>query len=309
MRASRWITIALFVAGLIVIDRGLGFAIGRAYQHVRTGPEGRINDALAHAEADLVIFGSSRAVNHFSPAVFREHLGLRSYNAGSGGQGIVYARLLQSLLLTRGTEAKLFLLQVDPWDLYLDDAERAMVFLPHALEDSVIYQVLVEADPAIRFKLWSRIYRYNPWGLSLVRRLVIPGKPLGDGFVALPRYSSRQVLDHESVREERGPIRADKEALLRGFAAAGRERGIRVAFVTVPRFDGGAPPAPAEVRALERIRAVAATDGAWMIELQREPSLRDASLYRDRLHLTGEGALMLSRIVADELARRLSVPR
>ena len=308
MRASHWITVAVFLAGLVVIDRGLGFAVGHAYQRVRTGPEGRINDALAHADVDIVIFGSSRAANHLAPAVFRERLGLRSYNAASGGQGITYARLLQSLLLTRGTTAKWFLLQIEPRDLYRDDVTRAMVFLPHVLEDPLIHEVLVAEDPAVRFKLWSRLYRYNSWGLSLVRRLVIPGKPFGDGFVPLPKRSGHLVVDDASDREEPGPIRSEKEALLRGFAAAGREAGIQIAIITMPRGDSGPPLAPDEERALDRIRGIAATDEAWMIELHQEPSLRDADLYRDPLHLTGEGARILSEIVADELARRLAGP-
>jgi hypothetical protein len=308
MRARPWITVVVFLLGLILVDRGLGLALGRAYQHVQTGPEGKINDALAHSEVDLMIFGSSRAANHFSPAVFGERLGLRAYNAGSGGQGIVYARLLESLLLRRGTKARLFLLQIEPRDLYRDDVERGMPFLAHVSDDPLIREVLVGASRALRFKLWSQVYRYSSWGLSPLRRLVVPGKPHAEGFVGLPRRSSQMALDHEPLPEEEGPIRADKEALLRGFAAAGREHGIRVAFVTVPRFDGGAPPAPDEVRALERIRAIAESGGVWMIELHREPSLQDAGFYRDRLHLTGEGARILSSLVADELARRLAGP-
>jgi hypothetical protein len=306
MRTKLWITVALFLFGLVATDRGLGFVVAQAYEGVRTGSEGRINDALANADVDLMIFGSSRAANHLAPVVFLEHLGLRSYNAGSGGQGIVYARLLQSLLFTRGTRAKLLLLQVEPRDLYRDDVERAMAFLPHVDESPLILQVLAESNPAIRFKLWSRLYRYNSWGLSPLRRCFIPGRPYGDGFAPLPKPPTILGLDQVPLPEEVGPIRGDKEQLLRGFAAAGLQHGVDVAFVTVPRFDGSAPLASDEERALERIRVIAAAAGAWMIELHREPSLQDASLYRDRLHLTGEGAWILSRLVAEDLKRRLS---
>lgn len=88
---------------------------------------------------------------------------------------------------------------------------------------------------------------------------------------------------------------------LREFAIAGRDAGIQVAFVTVPRF-ADAPPGEAE--ALDWIRELAHDESAWFLEFHDDERFRSADQYRDRVHLNGDAARELSRVLVDRIAEQ-----
>jgi hypothetical protein len=308
------LAIAAFLVGLVAIDRGLGAVLAASHARVRSGGEaGLVNLALSRADVDLMVFGSSRAVHHVDPSVLEARLGVRAHNAGCDGQGLLYARMLEALLLARDTGTRLFLLQVDPKDLFMaqerEELHRAMVFAPWFGESPEVDAILERRGPTTRIKLWSHTYRYNSMLLPILANLARPEPAHADGFVALggrldpARHTGRDGF----APEEPSPW---MEGRLRAFVRAGRDAGIEVAVFSGPRYRFGRPRPADETAALERLAALVRDEGARFLALDEQtvPALRDAALYRDPAHLNRDGAAIFSTRLAERLAPLLGRP-
>ena len=103
---KRILGIVLFVVGVFVLDRAIGFVLGKMLENVKTGQSvGLINAAIDHRNDDILVFGNSRAMRHVDPRILTDGTTCTAYNAGLQGQDHRYQRMLQSLMITRGTSA------------------------------------------------------------------------------------------------------------------------------------------------------------------------------------------------------------
>ena len=165
-------------------------------------------------------------------------------------------------------------------------------------ESEALDEILEEDGFRARVKLSSWLYRMSSWGLAPLRYLFVQGASHGNGFWALPSGEQDLEFGSGTVRDL-GPFVPGKLRRLREFAVAGREAGIQVVFVTVPRF-GESPPGEAE--AFDWIRELAHDESAWFFEFHEDARFRAADQYRDRMHLHGEAARELSRLIVERIA-------
>lgn len=298
----------VFLAGLVLLDRAGGAAFARLLPLAdpRAVPVGKVERALARRDAALFVFGSSRAVHHVVPEVLEAELGVPAHNAGAGGQGILFARGVQDLLLRAGTRARLFVLQVDPKEVYELRHERALVLAPYLERSPVVREILELPGWRARVKLRSHLYRFNSAAVPLLLSAARRRAPTGDGFEPLEGRLDPAALPPQPVLSAHRGARPRPEAVaqFRAFVRAGSEAGIPVVLILGPRYRGGVPPIGAERRALAVFRRLAAEEGARFLPLTEEehPELGDPALYRDRSHLNREGARVFSRILARALA-------
>ncbi len=298
---------ALFLLGLLLLDRAGGALLSRLLPLADPAavPVGKVERALARRDAALFVFGSSRAVHHVVPAVLERELGLSAHNAGAGGQGILFARGVEALLLDAGTGARVFVLQVDPKEVYELRLQRAAVLAPYVDRSPVVREIVELPGWRARAKLRSRLYRFNSAAMPLLLSVVRGRAPRGDGFEPLEgRLDPAELPRHPVLSAHRGarPL-PEAVAQFRAFIRAASDAGIRVAVILGPRYRGGVPPIAAERRAIAVFRRLAAEEGARFLPLTEEehPELRDPALYRDRSHLNREGAEVFSRILARAL--------
>ncbi len=308
----------IFIAGLVIIDRAVGLLLRSALTKVKTGETvGLINRACDQSDAEIFIFGSSRAVHHIDPRVLTRELGYTAYNAGCDGQGILYGRMLQSLLLDRENSAKLFILHTEPRDLYRQDATRASMFAPYYGRNPDVDEILEGAGRFAGFKLQSWIYRYNSLIGPIVRNLSFPNEKGYDGFVPLDGTMQAHELEEQARRnagETPPEIRPELIETYRDFIATAREHGVQVVLVTSPRFehrDRGADdpeehdagPARTAYTALAREECVPylAVDGT------AHPSFQDPEFFRDRSHLNSRGSTLFTELLAREIRDQLPV--
>ncbi len=303
----------IFVLGLILLDRGAGMLLRSVLDEVDTGQAvGLANRALANADRDLLVFGSSRARRHIDPAVLAEELGVTAYNAGCLGQGITYARMLEALILTRDTSARLFVLEIDPVELYRDQSSRASLFAVFFGESDVVDEILETTSWSARLKLASHAYRYNSLAIPILRNRLAPQPEPLLGFAPVRGELSPLAL-RVAAKTRPSPVRkgapleplARTEDLLAGFLSDARGHGIATLMVVGPRFRAGTPIASWELAGYERIAALAAAHGASFAPLdgRRDAELTHPSLFRDLGHLNAEGAEIFSHRVADEIRK------
>lgn len=306
MRNNPLIRTLLFVVVLLTLDQTIGFALRTLYNQTFDGDvAGVVNQALANRNADVIVFGSSRACHHIASPELSKSLNKRVFNAGIDGYSVIYARALQSELLRRGTRAKLFLLQVDGDDLFALGKERLALVTPLAAKNAEVLALLEAWDPYVRVKLLFATYPFNSKVLSILSNWRRPPAP--DQWVALPPHAG-QPLVAKAVETPKDattrPVNAARVQAIRDFIASARAADIRVFLFSGPRLHTGAPTALTR-RGWELLATLAEGEGVTFKPLDQDshPEFKQATLYRDAFHLDGEGARLFTSLVAQELAK------
>jgi len=302
---------AVFLAALIALDQGLGAGLGSLLARARSGQgAGLVQRALQARDAGILVFGSSRAQRHVDPAALERGLGLSAHNAGCPGQALAYARMLEALVLARGSRARLFVLQIDPKHLFVDRSARASVFAPFYGESAAVDQILA-ADRFAALKLQSRSYRFNSLALGLLRAVALPGAEAdGNGFTPhrgrMGRAAAGAAPDAFApprTADGRYPFLPRMRQMLRDFVADARARGIDVFVFLGPRYRGAARTPNWELAARAELgRVVASAGGAYApVDEIAQPELRQPALYFNRSHLNEQGAAVLSALLVREI--------
>ncbi len=305
MQSRRVLLLALlFLAGAFAVDRVLGLLLASAFERLETGEQaGLANYGVRQTDAEIVVFGSSRAVFHVDPALLEEALGLSAFNAGAPGQGIAYARGIQSLLLERGSRARLFLLQVDPKDLWGSDPALIQRLAPFYGESPALDALLESASPMAPFKLQVATYRYNSMVFPMLANLLRERPSPGNGYRVIPADRPQDLNPRHEEAGAPGPIREDMSALFADFIRAGRVRGVQVALVDGPRWTPRGPRA-IDLAAHPHLESLAREHGAeWiLLDASAEPRFAESRYFADSAHLNREGAAIFSQRLAERLA-------
>ncbi len=313
-RALRAGLLALgFVLGLIALDQLVGRALERVLASSPAGQSGDIQRALEQRQSvDVYVFGSSRTRRGVDPAVIEAATGQRVHNAGANGQTLAYARMLEALLLERGTSARTFLLQVDTGHLFLDTSPRAAIFSPYYGESPDVDAMLESTGPFRRLKFLSRAYRFNSLALPLLAQWASDAPEPQQGFDA-----AQASMSAERVAQVPAPWQPPTapgggyaplpkmEGWLREFVREARRAGIHALVFIGPRFRGAYAPHPSELLAREWLARWTAEEGGTFRALDEEsaPVFRNPELFSDPGHLNARGAAELSRLLAAELER------
>lgn len=163
--------IILFFAIIFVCD----FIIGKCFDAIASRSVvtdyGRDNHICNTGDEDLLVFGSSRGVHHFNTVMMTDSLGISCYNCSEDGQGIIlnYGRML---MYAQHHKPKVIIYDFMPnFDLASRDNHRFLKWLkPHCDRDGIM-DLICSVDSTERFKLGSRIYRYNSDILLLLTSL------------------------------------------------------------------------------------------------------------------------------------------
>lgn len=305
----------MFVVGLFALDRAIGAGLSMGFAKVQTGEgSGQANYAIKRADRQVMIFGSSRAKQHFDPAIFRAQLGQDAYNAGANGQGVFYARILQLVMLARGqSQVKTFILHVDAVDLFEPKISRAAFLLPYMSEVPQVATILGAGDKWLWLKSYSHAYRYNSMALPILRNLISAREPDPDGFIAKKAgvqgvADNRQFVGDANAKADAPTPKPDPHTIeaLEGFIKDGQAAGAKVVLVTSPMSLGKtASAATLKRRALthEVLTKMTARLGARYLDLHEAqyPVFKEEALFIDRGHLNANGAKVISELLVKEL--------
>jgi hypothetical protein len=302
---ARWIAkIALFLLGVFVIDRAIGLGLGKMLHKVDTGEGvGRINAAIENVDNDIFVFGSSRGRHHIDPRILEKDLGAKAFNVSSNGMGIDYALMLESMLLKRGTHAKVFVAVVLPTDLYKGMTPKASMFAPFVNDNPVLHQTL-DQDWRDRFKLSFYSYRYNSLIFPILKNYV-KKSPDFRGYLPLSGHLPEKLDTNAPPPPEPRNRTIDPKGLenYAQFVDLAKARGIKVVFVVGPTYRYY-PAQKSELQALQMLRDLAQQHGATFLYMDENELqvFKDPKLYKDAAHLNEQGAVIFSNLLADRLA-------
>jgi len=292
----RWL--ALFALALVAADQLGGFLLERAYPSVGRGQlAGMVNSAI-QARADVLILGASTASHHYDDAALGESLGVRVFNTGLDGRGIVFSRGLLALAGAAHAPRLVVL------DLSYSDRDRtsARILAPLYGRNPVVDQVVAWSWRE-RLKLVSRSYRFNGLVLPILRNLGTP--PMTSGFEPVDGAIADSVPWRGPERGAGGfgPWYGDE---LRQLVREARALGARVVFVESPTWGGRV----ARVARDEYTQVANEMDvPLHLLDPEHVAALNQARLYFDRAHLNREGARVFSSVVTPVLRAELAAAR
>lgn len=152
----------LFTLVIIAADQLIGFCLRTLYFTQHKGQFAQTTYAIDSANQDIIIFGSSRAVRHYSPSIISKAFGKSCYNVGRDGQQIPYYTALEDVIFER-RKPSMVILDINTWEFVENSSryEKLSILLPYCRKHSELIKYIQIDNPFEKYKLFSAIYPYN----------------------------------------------------------------------------------------------------------------------------------------------------
>ncbi len=193
----------LFIALLIVADNIIGYGLETIYFGQKKGQFAQTTFSIDSTTQDILIFGSSRAVRHYSPNVLSKALNMSCYNVGRDAQSLPYYAAMQEAIFTR-YKPKMIIVDVNNWELAPGEAkyEKLSILLPYYRHHPELAPYLKQSGRWEGIKLLSRTYPYNSSIFILAYNFLFANKLIADehGFAPLTGKMTSAMLDDYASR-------------------------------------------------------------------------------------------------------------
>lgn len=153
--------ITLF-AIIFILDFAIGNTLNYFYFKQSSGLQYRTTYSIEKTEADVLIFGSSRANHHYHPDVCEQRLKMSYYNVGRDGSDILYHTAVLRGVLNR-YRPKMIILDINPWEFKKIEGgyDRLSSLLPYYNKHPEMQSIIGHKSKYEKYKLLSSIYPYN----------------------------------------------------------------------------------------------------------------------------------------------------
>ncbi len=203
---------AIFIVLLFICDRIIGYALEKSYFSLKVGQFAQTTYTLDKASPEILVFGSSRALHHYSSEILSGRLHKTIYNAGSDGQFLPYYCAAQEVILQRKIP-KIIILDVNIWELGPNESKyiKLASLLPYVSEHPILKKYTSEISDFENLKFISKTYPYNSTLLISTYDHIFSNKiPVDDrGYFPLVRTMPKHQF--ESYKEQQR-IYNDKRA-------------------------------------------------------------------------------------------------
>lgn len=299
------IKICLFAILFGIVDVLFGYVMSAVSLQIDTRATGSDNYICDKSVDDILIFGSSRAKNHYNAQMISDSLGLSCYNCGISGCGIIsaYGRLL--MLLERHTPHTIIYEITPEFDL-LDkiDNHRHLANLKRHYDRAGIDSIFWSVDHTERYKMVSGMYRHNTssWR-DLFYYLHKPSKrPEFRGFSPLDQEMDPQKMNHKrrsSHLKEKYVYDSLKIQYLNKFID--KTKGVDLIFVVSPTLSGR------DTLVFGIVKQICKERNIPLFDYSNSPKYKHHNEYFfDGSHLNARGADVFTRDIINELRKRFA---
>lgn len=282
--------LALFLALMVCVDFVGGWAMQILRHHARSGDTAR-NELVARSlDADILIFGSSRAIHHYVPQIFEDSLGMSCYNLGNDGQGILlfYPRYE---MLCRHHVPKLIIYEAfADFDLNQDDRSKYLGWLRPYYGEPTVDSLFRDVDPSEQYKMQSRLYRYNGKLLQMVFDNLRAENDVAKGYdsvFGVMDYDIEQLAEYVRPAVDTLKVKYHEKLI-----KACRAKGTQLVYVVSPFYKGNDRIAETYAPLLRLCQAY----GIPFVDAYYDPEIsRTRSFFSDSYHLNDDGARAFSQ--------------
>ncbi|MBD5220268.1 MAG: hypothetical protein HDS72_08600 [Bacteroidales bacterium] len=286
---------------LIVVAVDLLFGLGARYYlrtHSLKGDYRSADYLIKDSVDELVVLGSSVALNSINTKAISDSLGISAFNGGSNGQNFPYFLTMLEIIATK-PGIKTVILGMKESSLYGSGLGSRYNFLVPYYKTGLkgIDERLENNSKLDKFFLRSSLYRYNTiWFRILLYMFIEPGIQGERGFIA---KDVPAVFPHKltPVSEPYDTVTAERAHEFEQFVRICNEHDIRLIVCIPPRFENEHLSA---AETFLRNRAQNDDFELWY-DLSSTPLSTDSTLFYDDVHLNYLGA----KIYTDTIISRL----
>ena len=155
--------IALFFLILGLIASGLDWWISAGLRKIDTSKFAALRDVMTGgAKAEIIISGSSRALNHYDPDVIERVTGRTAYNIGMNASQLDLQAVILKTYLNNNPQPKIVVQNLDLFSF--EATEKGQIydpgtFIPY-LNDEILYEGLRSIDPVVQKWKYLPLYGY-----------------------------------------------------------------------------------------------------------------------------------------------------
>lgn len=151
-----------------------GCILGYFQQNAISGDNGRNNYICNKTNEDILIFGSSRALHHYIPAILEDSLNMTCYNCGQDGNGIILLYSRYKMISERYIPKLIIYDLVSSFDLEENDNHKYLSSLRPYYNRKGVDSVFWNVDYTEKYKMYSKMYQYNSNFVQIISDNLIP---------------------------------------------------------------------------------------------------------------------------------------
>lgn len=299
------LTLKLFAFLLLfyLLEKPFGFFISNLVQKYQVDNRLEGIDEIKKNK-ELLIIGSSRAVNGIDPKIITEKLGLEAFGMAYSGSNILFHKTLVKLLYTQ-SNSKYLILNIDAAEsfvVYERSIYRKDKLEPYLVNHEVLEEYCAHASKNYFLATLSWAYRENQ-NIYDVLKYLRKGKEDADitnnvdsfGFIPIHTLAEDfdpnvelEEIQFSSLKLDSSRVNAFKWIL--DFAS---ENDVKVFISILPSYQY-------KVVGLNNFVHSFFVNDEVLIDLTNE--LGDKDYYYDRGHLNSKGAKSISKILAERVS-------
>lgn len=291
--------IVLFFSLVYVIDMVAGKIFAYMVDNAKGGDNSRNNYICNSVNTDILVFGSSRALHHYNPVIIEKATGKSCYNCGQDGNGSIlnYGRYQ---LICQRYSPKLVIYDIIPnFDLLAgDDNHKYLDWLKAYYNRKGVPEVFESVDPTEKYKMQSRMYRYNSKFIQIVSDIVHPLQDNGiNGF--RPMNAEMDTMKIAKKKEKKFELEFDSLKIAYINKMLDESPTTKFIFTVSPIWYG------MDSTQLQPIREICKYRKIPFIDFSTDPKyVHNNEYFKDGAHLNARGADEFTRDLIVELRKR-----
>lgn len=276
------------------------FALGEALQfladNARSGLSRKNREIAETVSPDILVIGSSRAFYHYVPSIIEDSLGGSVYVAGENGCGIVMMNPLLHYISARH-KPDVVIYDMTPDLDFMDDDPHRYIKSARCLwgRNSYMDSVICMVDPTERFKLHSRLFRFNSLPTRLIKDCIVPIYNIDRGYS--PLYGKLdpqgQRIIHFDGTFETSPL---KLRLLKELIDFCRKNDIQLIFAISPYYGNSTENFSAYVSVIQKF-------GGRVLNFGSLEEISSPEYFNDACHLNHTGACIYTDTLVSHIRR------
>lgn len=295
--------IAIGSAILFSIDFFLGNILNNFYFTCTSGLFQRTTFSMEETDADLLIFGTSRANHHYDVKLVEDDIGMTAYNTGRDGNSIFYQTAVLQSVLERYTPKKIILDFTGTFENSQKDYDRLSSLMPYYKTHPEIRKIVELKSPFEKIKLKSKIYPFN----SLLTTIIVGNLELNqnrrknkgayNGYVPLIGVYQKQ-LDSLFIKDYY-ELDNNKVEVFEEFIKLVTLKKIEIIVVYSPVYY-----LYEEDYSIKVCKDICNRYNVNFVDFSKDPDfLNSMNYFKDRTHLNSDGAKLLTNKVLEEMKK------
>jgi hypothetical protein len=286
------------IGGFIIVLIAIDFLCGTLLKHLFYKQKyNSITCDINNTTQDVLVFGSSKALHHYVPSVFKNKLHETFYNCGHDGSFMIFSFALISAVLERYTP-KQIIIDIHTGDLCEDEDGKLSPLLPYH-DDPAINNFIKYNSKFESYKLLSKIYPYN----SLLGTVIfnsLPSRQMirrdSNGYIKF----KKSLAFHKKETLEPGVIKVARKEMLDNFLMSLNKKNIKVTVVISPVYFSISD----KDSTVAIVKSICQKyHNARFFSYENSAAFSDYKLFNDEFHLNDAGARKFSADLAEKMTK------